>query len=356
MQASPEVLRHLSKVGELLDRIKTDEFKGYFSRELAARAIISPGGDQETVAGPSPEEAALNQVRDHFLEEGRLGLEKVHKDGDSADLTPSQKIGLEAIVLLTNRPAILVQRGNFLQVPPEWKVLNEMKDGINQTLQSVGRIEVSGHPDLDWLGTGFLVAEEVVMTNRHVAREFCAGSPGAWRFQPGMSGRIDYVEEFGVLQHAEFEFAGIIGIHEVYDLALLQVQPTSPSGAAMPPPLTIASQPPGEITGRQVFTCGYPASDSRRNDPREMLRIFANIFDVKRLQPGELRSLNTGNNVVMHDCSTLGGNSGSCVVDLQTNQVVGLHFGGRYLEGNNAVALWRLTDDPLLKSAEVNFD
>ena len=356
MRASPELLRHLTKVDELLDRAKSDEFTGYFSRDLAARAIISPGSSRESVPGPSPVEEARNRERDYILEEGRLGLEKVRQDGEDADLTPSQKAGLEAIVLLVHRPAILVQRGNFLQVPPEWKDLNDMKDGINQTLQSVGRIEVSGHPDLDWLGTGFLVADDVVMTNRHVAQEFCRRSPGEWSFRSGMAGRIDYVEEFGVLEHAEFDFIGVIGIHEVYDLALLRVQPISGSGAKPPPPLTIASQPPGAVTGRQVFTCGYPASDSRRNDPQEMLRIFANIFDVKRLQPGELRSLDSGNNVVMHDCSTLGGNSGSCVVDLATNQVVGLHFGGRYLEGNNAVALWRLTDDPLLKSAKVNFD
>ena len=56
------------------------------------------------------------------------------------------------------------------------------------------------------------------------------------------------------------------------------------------------------------------------------------------------------------DSSTLGGNSGSCVIDLEMNQVVGLHFGGLYREANQAVALWQLTEDPLLRSAGVNFD
>jgi V8-like Glu-specific endopeptidase len=54
-----------------------------------------------------------------------------------------------------------------------------------------------------------------------------------------------------------------------------------------------------------------------------------------------------------HDCSTLGGNSGSCVIDLESNRVLGLHFKGRYLEANWAVALWKLADDPLLKKAGV---
>ena len=56
-----------------------------------------------------------------------------------------------------------------------------------------------------------------------------------------------------------------------------------------------------------------------------------------------------------HDCSTLGGNSGSSVIDLETNQVIGLHFGGRYLQGNSAVALWELTNDRLLKKGKVQF-
>jgi V8-like Glu-specific endopeptidase len=59
--------------------------------------------------------------------------------------------------------------------------------------------------------------------------------------------------------------------------------------------------------------------------------------------------------VLFHDASTLGGNSGSCVVDLDTGQVLGLHFGGQYMHYNVAVALWRLVDDPLLARAGVNF-
>ena len=38
-----------------------------------------------------------------------------------------------------------------------------------------------------------------------------------------------------------------------------------------------------------------------------------------------------------HDSSTLGGNSGSALIDVATGRVVGLHFAGRYLEANYAV-------------------
>jgi hypothetical protein len=86
-----------------------------------------------------------------------------------------------------------------------------------------------------------------------------------------------------------------------------------------------------------------------------MHRIFNNLYGYKRLQPGKLRNLVGGANIVEHDCSTLGGNSGSCVVDMTTNKIVGLHFSGRFGEINSAVALWKLIDDPLLKSAGVQF-
>jgi len=43
------------------------------------------------------------------------------------------------------------------------------------------------------------------------------------------------------------------------------------------------------------------------------------------------------------------------LVDLTTHLVVGLHFGGRYLQGNEAVALWTLRTDPLIKKAKIEF-
>ena len=45
---------------------------------------------------------------------------------------------------------------------------------------------------------------------------------------------------------------------------------------------------------------------------------------------------------IEHDCSTLGGNSGSLVVDLATGCAVGLHFAGQYMTANYAVSSTRL--------------
>jgi hypothetical protein len=121
--------------------------------------------------------------------------------------------------------------------------------------------------------------------------------------------------------------------------------------------LPVASAPPAlGDTEHYVYVVGYPASDNQGLTPPDVMsRIFGDIYEVKRLQPGTITGISDTLPRFSHDCSTLGGNSGSCVVDLATHQVLGLHFSGGYRESNYAVALWKLTDDPLLRAAGVQF-
>jgi S1-C subfamily serine protease len=254
------------------------------------------------------------------------------------------------------RPAILVQDGRFFPPPVEWQILEGVRDEIELTFKSVGRIELTGHSGYDWVGTGFLVAENVIMTNRHVAQIFCKrGCLGRWDFAPEVTAHIDYVEELGSLASAEYALTSVIGVHNDFDLALFTVEPISSTGSNLPEPLSVSARPPSDLVGQTVYCVGYPAWDGRRNDPEVMRKIFSNIFNVKRLQPGKTMSYQAAQKLFKHDCSTLGGNSGSSVIDLETNQVIGLHFSGRYLQGNSAVALWELTNDRLLKKGKVQF-
>jgi V8-like Glu-specific endopeptidase len=285
------------------------------------------------------------------VEAGKRGLRKVRQKGEGTDLAPDEVVGMEAIILLVGRPAILIQDGKFFPPPEPWQVLEEHRKAIQETFRSVGRIEVRGHPTLEWVGTGFLAAPGVVMTNRHVAQEFCRDSgKGRWVFEPGVKPRINYLSEFGSTGSAEFALQEVLGVHEVHDLALFRA-----AARRAPSPLPTASAGGKIKAGRKVYVVGYPASDSRRNDPDVMRRIFAGIYNYKRLQPGEVRKVAAARSLLQHDCSTLGGNSGSCVIDLETHQVLGLHFGGKYRQANQAVALWTLTKDPLLRRAKVQF-
>ena len=262
MKPSPELLRQLSNVDELLERSKTGELADYFGQELTARAIVGPSSAGEAAGQPSPFEKALEQERKIVLKQGEAGLELIQRDGVNADLSPIQNAGVEAIILLSRRPAILIRQGDFLNVPDEWQVLKGLRGGINTAIERVGRIELTGHPSLPWVGTGFLVGDDVLMTNRHVAEEFSQmGQRRKWKFKPGMSARVDLVEELAVSHHAEFELSEVIGVHDLYDMALFRVRTTSSEGAALPSPLTIASDPPKTVAGTIVYVCGYPAFD-----------------------------------------------------------------------------------------------
>jgi endonuclease G len=67
-----------------------------------------------------------------------------------------------------------------------------------------------------------------------------------------------------------------------------------------------------------------------------MENLFGDVYDKKRLAPGQIRQ--SGPEELQHDCSTLGGNSGSVVLDLATGDALGIHFAGRFLEANYAVS------------------
>ncbi|MEE4418561.1 trypsin-like serine peptidase [Streptomyces bugieae] len=302
--------------------------------------------------------------RARVLTAGAIGLEKL-AEGRTDEISDDESFGMEAIVLLEGRPAILVQNHDFAAQQGDWAVLDGHRAAIRDSLARIGRVELSGHISLDWLGTAFLVGPDTVLTNRHVALEFARGDGRGWTFQQGISAHVDTGEEYvdpvlaggGTAPAAagpSFDVVEVVGIHEDVDLALLRVAPPA-GGGALPPPLAVAADAPADLPGRPVYCVGYPAYDGRRNEPESMRRIFMDIYNVKRLQPGTTTELVPDRNVIKHDCSTLGGNSGSPVIDLADHRVLGLHFGGRYGLGNYAVPLWQLVEDPLLARADLNF-
>ena len=91
------------------------------------------------------------------------------------------------------------------------------------------------------------------------------------------------------------------------------------------------------------------------------IQMFNGLFEKKRLLPGTMmgyRSIESfGHNLeaVAHDCSTLGGNSGSAVIDPESGMVVGLHFAGIYLQANFAVPPWQLALDAKVVDLGVQF-
>lgn len=319
---------------------------------LQARSIVSLGLEAQEF---EIIDTGLHRMRRNVLEHARLAVEKVLTQGEDAELEPEEEVGLEAIIRAEGRPAILIKNGSFSTPPPIWQILEEVRNSVEEVCQSVGRIEIN-HPLVDFAGTGFLVADDIIMTNRHVAEMFCQRYSGCWTFDMDYQPSINYLHEWGISNKARFRITELIDVHnnKKIDLALFRVVHESEDNVLAPKPLTLASEYDTREVSRDIYTIGYPYS--REGDPEFLSRIFGDIYGYKRLQPGKTIDVIEEKYQFRHDCSTLGGNSGSCVVDLETSQVIGLHFGGRYLQANKAVALWMLQDDSLLRRAGVNFD
>jgi endonuclease G len=255
-----------------------------------------------------------------------------------AGLETVRQRAVEAIVRRFGRPVLLVQNGTYVapELPAVVAELSPHRARIERAIASVGRVEFTNHA-MPWGGTGWVVDERTIVTNRHVA-EFVAESIGNGRFRFRMSlagvpfgARLDMLEELGTLPPSKeivLTSVTFIARSDQPDIALLQ------ASSPLPAPLELANAPGAD--GQAIGIIGYPAYDSR-NDPDDIARYFGDIFDVKRFAPGVVSQVAGGRPFFMHDATTLGGNSGSVVLDLATGKALGLHFAGTYLEGNFAV-------------------
>lgn len=325
------------------------------AEEQATEIAVSEAPYARGAAEPDPGEQ--REAIGRLLEAGGGALEKVARS-QAQDLADEEALGLECVLLLYGRPALLVsQQGEVGSIPAFWSRLEEHRDEIETFARGVGRIELLGHPEYDWASTGFLVSDACLMTTRQTAELFAErAEEGRWQFRPGISAWVDYQPQYRRPSAAACRVLSVIGVHERYDLALLEIE-SQQTVAGAPVPLSLAGRAPGDLEGRPVYLAGYPARDARRNEPEPIARIFRDVYNVKRVQPGILRGLTRFRDVGLleHDCSVLGHSAGSCLVDLETQQVIGMHVAGRYLESGSAIPLWMLRDDPLLKRAGVSF-
>jgi hypothetical protein len=115
--------------------------------------------------------------------------------------------------------------------------------------------------------------------------------------------------------------------------------------------LNIAPTAVPERTSRPIYMVGIPARDARRGEPERIARIFRDVFNVKRVQPGMLYGWRESQRARMlqHDCGMLGHSGGSCLVDLETYEVVGLHVQGGYLQRGTAVPLAQIRETLLAR-------
>jgi hypothetical protein len=265
--------------------------------------------------------------------------------------TPQDFLFAETIVRASGRPVLTIRENRVTTefLGPDSQVwaarIQQAQPILDRVIPAVGRVEVANNPDFLWVGTGWLVSEDIIVTNRHVAREFGRSNAGAFTFRTGVNGlpmtaRIDFLEEAQRLASLEYALNSVLWIAPPgdADVAFLRVARRT-NDRPLPAPIEFANRL--EVDDF-VATIGYPARDPRVPDQDLVLRIFGDVYDKKRLAPGQLIDVRADE--VLHDCSTLGGNSGSALVNLATGEAVGLHFSGLFLQANFAVSGSKVRD------------
>jgi S1-C subfamily serine protease len=263
----------------------------------------------------------------------------------------TERFTLETIVRPLARPVLIIRDNQatteFLGPDSEvWRSrIQDAKPVLDRVIPAVGRVEVTNHPDFPWLGTGWLIADDIIVTNRHVALEFGRRGANGFSFRVGINGgpmtsRVDFLEEDQRANSLEYAVNSILFIAAPSepDVAFLRLNKPA-SGRPLPLPIELAEA----VTGDEfVATIGYPARDSRVPDQDLVLKIFGDVYEKKRLAPGQITSVSEDE--LQHDCSTLGGNSGSPAIDLKSGKALGLHFSGLFMQANFAVPAPKLRE------------
>lgn len=259
---------------------------------------------------------------------------------------PESMVFLEVIVRTDgSRPSFMVRNGKVDKATSpvgDWSdILDASEQTINEAIACVGRIDYKG----GHVGTGFLIHENLAVTNRHVLQAIAQrDGDGAWRIKPQST--IDFGYEFRArtsVNLRELEsvvFSGNKNIdmytvdHNKLDMAIIRLKPVS--NDQVPRKLLSLNIAPDWATEDKItFTIGYPGDpgvSGLKTYGSLLEQLFKSTFGCKRLAPGQvtLPVSKLGDWTLAHDTTTLGGNSGSVILAQgKEHAAAGLHYGGQ---------------------------
>jgi len=295
---------------------------------------------------------ALREEVESFVEKGS-NLPISIRNGISNSAIRKAMIGpvnelpkAEAMILLHLRPSLYIRNSRIASPdsPEMRKRLAPFLTKLEARVPSVGRIEIT-KLGMEYGGTGWMIAEDILVTNRHVAMLMASKKGNTISFLKTAIGEtvtavVDFKEEFAGKGIATPEFE--IPIDKIMfmtddkpslpDLAFVRLS----KNGKLPPPIPLADRPlkkdqPISVVGYPGFDPGGFISTSSAQE------VFNNVYGVKRCSPGEVVEYENSGWYFFHDCTTLGGNSGSVVLDNETGNAVGLHFMGEVMKENYAV-------------------
>lgn len=257
-------------------------------------------------------------------------LDKMHR-GESP--TVEELTALEIVVRLL-RPVVFSRSGALADLPDQaghnlypqelrdsWSAFRDL---VKPLLPSIGRVETKAGRHI---GTGFLVADGLMATNRHVLDVLTYGSEALGP----KTARVVFKQEIDGLNDAADIVAidGVATIHPTLDMVLLNV---ARQGRAI---VELEPLSRSDTKAARVAAIGFPADDPL-NNPLFLSGVFGGSFGVKRAALGEVLD-DSATPLLFHDCSTTQGNSGSPIFSLKSGKVVGIHRAGYFMYRNEAV-------------------
>ena len=312
--------RYLDLLRRKTKELSTSEGPRFESAPPVAPVGVDPALRGPEGAGGRPESAQLEAIIQWHRPVLWIRSDEVQRDFTFTD--PNDRSSPEILAMLEQRRSVL-----------------------SPTIPAIGRIEVLNNGQYEWVGTGWVVAcdlgHDIVITNAHVASEFAQRSGSGFVFKRGtadfsrpQSAKVDFREEISEGAPREFAITDVVWIsdNEILDIGILRVA-TRAGEDRLSGPIRLA--PELAVAGRNIAIVGYPGDDSRSYDAEKFKRLFGSVFGKKRLAPGRLMDPHAWG--LRHDCSTLPGNSGSVVLDIETGAALGLHYSGTMFRANYAV-------------------
>lgn len=357
----------LADFDETRERLHAETGGGPRPGTVALAALGAPGRAGITGSGPSRLASLPGPGhRDLLARYDRAGT------AARAELLDQVQYQLYAIILATYRPAPAFRRGHVLGgealgeriVPggPTWRrFLDRLGSGCGQ-MPWPERLSAWARqcPRLDrWdgqqEGTGFLTEDGTLLTARHVvapAERFFGGATRSGWVRYNRVERANPASEPVIAATAHLDVGrpepDVARLAQTPDWRALLGASALAAEFGDPPGLALQSAPldEAELRHRPVAVLGHPASGNAGGSTADVVRVFDDAeAGLKRFMPGHLDGEHPlwhegGQEWLVHDCSTLGGTSGSCLIDLRTGRVLGIHVSGHARTGNRAVPAW----------------
>ncbi|MBV8959911.1 MAG: trypsin-like peptidase domain-containing protein [Actinobacteria bacterium] len=293
--------------------LDVEAFRARAERTLRDSDIADAHDRFRNLVGPLPEE---------MTDLARQAFDDL-RDGQTP--SPDALHALELAIRM-HRPALLVRDTDIDALPteaapafPEWKGFTT---AVRNHMGAVGCVQRVHGSAAELVGTGFAISPTAVVTNRHVVAALTGGNG---TLKAGEA-RLCFADGGTAAAHTA-PVVEVQATHPTLDVAVLRIDPDGDA------PRPFAMSPAVPDVGQAVAAIGYPDDDPRSAGFDKLL--FADGLGVKRVAPGEITGVH--DDAFFHDCSTLGGSSGSPVVSLRDASLVGVHADGWFLARNEGV-------------------